>query len=368
VARIIPSDWRSLEEPELRRAWDELAAKAAEPNPFFESWYLLPALRAYDPVGAVKILRFEDDGQLIGLVPLHRCTDYYGRPIPHWSVWLHGNTFLGAPLVACGQEAAFWTALGAWIDRQGSTGLFLHLPHLPIDGPMCRALTQVATAQQRPLGLVYREERAMLASSLSSEAYLEASMSSKKRKELRRQYNRLAELGALRIERHRDDGDLPVWIDHFLALEHSGWKGGAGSALASHQATTRLFDEALHGAAARGRLERLTLWLDEAPIAMLASFITPPGAYSYKTAFDERFARFSPGVLLQRANLELLDDPQVDWCDSCAAANHPMIDHIWRERRAIGRYSLGIGGPLRRGLFKTLLRFEQGQTLTGAEP
>jgi len=362
------SDWRSLEAPELRLAWDGLARKASEPNPFFESWYLLPALRAFDPCGEVRILRLERDGALAGLVPLHRASRYYGRPLPHWSVWLHGNAFLGTPLVEQGAEPDFWTALTARLDQQGGAGLFLHLPHLPTNGPLCRTLARIAAAQDRPLGLVYREERAMLASPLSSEAYLEVSLSGKKRKELRRQFNRLGELGELRVERRRDDGDLSDWIDQFLALEHSGWKGGAGSALASHQATTHLFREELHGAAARGRLERLTLWLDDAPIAMLASFITPPGAFSYKTAFDERFARFSPGVLLQRENLSLLDDPQVDWCDSCAAADHPMIDHIWRERRAIGRYSLGLGGPVRRSLFRALLRLERGEIVTGAKP
>ena len=26
-------------------------------------------------------------------------------------------------------------------------------------------------------------------------------------------------------------------------------------------------------------------------------------------------------------------DPRVKWVDSCAIPNHPMIDHIWAERR-----------------------------------
>ncbi len=366
-ARLIASDWRSLEEPGVRHAWDELAQGAAEPNPFFESWYLLPALRAFDPCGRVTILRLEQEGRLAGLVPVHRPARYYGRPLPHWSVWLHGNAFLGTPLVARGLETEFWVALTEWMDRQGGASLFLHLPQIPVEGAVRQALADLAARQGRPFGVVFREERAMLTSPLGPDSYLEASLSGKKRKELRRQFNRLGELGALKVERCRDDDDLSDWIDHFLALEHSGWKGGAGSALASHRATTSLFSEALHGAAARGRLERLTLWLDDAPIAMLASFITPPGAFSYKTAFDERFARFSPGVLLQRENLALLDDPQVDWCDSCAAADHPMIDHIWRERRTIGRYSLGIGGPVRRALFKALLRLERGEIMSGTE-
>ena len=87
---------------------------------------------------------------------------------------------------------------------------------------------------------------------------------------------------------------------------------------------------------------------------MLATFLSPPAAFSYKTAYDERLARFSPGVLLQRENLALLSRDDIDWCDSCASADHPMIDHLWRERRAIGRYSIAIGGTARRAAFRLL--------------
>jgi len=163
----------------------------------------------------------------------------------------------------------------------------------------------------------------------------------------------------------RDNAGLEQCIEDFLALEHSGWKGSAGSALASHHTTAQLFREALPQAAGLGRIERLTLALDGEPLAMLVTFLTAPGAFSYKTAFDERFARFSPGVLLQRANLAMLDDPTIAWTDSCAAADHPMIDHVWRERRAIGRISLGIGGTIRRLTFSALLRLELGRHPAG---
>ena len=362
------ADWGSMDTPEARAAWDQLAAHASEPNPFFESWYLLPALRALDPGHSIQLLCIERGGELIGLIPQCPQRRYYGRPIPHLASWLHPNCFLGAPLVAAGQERPFWRALLDWADHQGGTGLFLHLAQMPLVGALHDALTDVLTEQGRFAALVHREERALLASDLSPEAYLEAAMSGKKRKELRRQFARLSELGEVRIERRTDSEGLEQWIDDFLALEHSGWKGSAGSALASHHATTQLFREALAGAAAHQRLERLTLTLDGDPLAMLASFLTPPGAFSYKTAFDERFSRFSPGVLLQRENLAMLDHPTVRWTDSCAAADHPMIDHIWRERRAIGRISIAIGGPLRRLAFRLIAKAELGRNPAGLTP
>lgn len=361
-------DWRQFEDAELRFAWNALAQCASEPNPFFESWYLLPALRAHDPHGTVRMLRFEIDGDLAGLLPVRREPRYYRWPIPQLTSWIHGNCFLGAPLVAAGLERHFWRALLDWADRAPGLALFLHLPQLPLDGPLHAALTDVLAEHRRAAGLVHVEQRAMLQSALPSEAYFEAAMSGKKRKELRRQFARLSELGDVSLIRSRGDEHLARWTEDFLALEHSGWKGGAGSALASHQTTTRLFHEALAGAASHGRLERLTLALNGEPIAMLASFVTPPGAFSFKTAFDERYSRYSPGVLLQRENLAMLDDPLIRWCDSCAAADHPMIDHIWRERRAIGRLSIAIGGSLRRALFQQLLKAELGRNPAGVMP
>ena len=357
--------WRELDTPGARLAWDALAACAAEPNPFHESWYLLAALRAFDPDERICILRFDAGGELAGLLPMHRPKRYYRRPIPHLASWVHPNCFLGAPLVARGLEREFWRALLKWADTNAGAALFLHLAQMPLTGPVYAGLQAVLAEQDRLAAMVHREDRAMLASDLSPEAYFEASLSGKKRKELRRQFNRLAELGEVGMTRTTDEDHLARWVEDFLALEHSGWKGTQGSALASHQTTSRLFKEALFGAAAQGKLERLTLRLDDEPIAMLANFLTPPGAFSYKTAFDERYARYSPGVLVQRENLELLGNPQINWSDSCAAADHPMIDHIWRERRPIGRLSIAIGGKWRRALFARLVQAELGRNPAG---
>ena len=48
--------WRSMADDIA--AWEALALCAAEPNPFFESWHLLPALTAFDPEADIVLLRF----------------------------------------------------------------------------------------------------------------------------------------------------------------------------------------------------------------------------------------------------------------------------------------------------------------------
>jgi hypothetical protein len=60
--------------------------------------------------------------------------------------------------------------------------------------------------------------------------------------------------------------------------------------------------------------------------------------------------------LLQRENLAMLQTPGLGWVDSCADDTHPMITHLWRERRPVGRVSIEIGGLLRRSLFGMMAR------------
>lgn len=352
-ARLEVRDWRKLGKGELA-AWDALADTAAEPNPFYESWYLLPSLRLFDPRGEVRLLWLEAGDRVVGLLPLRRARRYYDYPLPHWRNWLHANVFLGSPLVERGFESAFWRETLAWCDRHVGSALFLHLAQVPADGPLHAALAATLGESGRPHTTVVRAERAMLRSGLSPDAYLAHSLTGKKRKELRRQERRLAELGELTVERSTGDTGIAAWAEEFLALERSGWKGQAGSALDCDVATRMLSLEALEGAGRRGRLERLAVRLDGRPIAMLATFLCPPGAFSYKTAFDEAYARFSPGVLLQRENLALLTREDIAWTDSCASAGHPMIDHIWRERRAIASLNAALGGAARRLLFRAL--------------
>jgi hypothetical protein len=56
-------------------------------------------------------------------------------------------------------------------------------------------------------------------------------------------------------------------------------------------------------------------------------------AWCWKIAYDEAFARFSPGAqLLVQVTGHLLHDTGIAQVDSLATPNHPLIDHIWRER------------------------------------
>lgn len=327
--------------------WQRLARHASEANVFAEPWAVLPALDALKGMQDVTLAWIEDgEGQLIGVLPIARARRYGRLPVQHTTNWTHANAFCGVPIVRAGAERLFWSHLLQLLDDAEEWPSFLHLSDLTADGPVLAGLFQ--EAHDRGVAVVHRIERAMLRSPLAPDAYWKANVRPKKRKELDRLANRLSEMGCVQVERLPGDGPVERWIAAFLALERAGWKGRAGSAMSCEPTTEAVFRATLSGAHARHRLHALSLTLNGQPVAMMATLLAAPGAFSYKIAYDEALARHSPGVLLERHALMLLEEPGIDWVDSCAAPGHPMIDSLWGDRRAIVRVTVPLKGLRRR--------------------
>ncbi len=341
--------------------WSALTAEASEPNPFAEPWFTQASLRHLEAGKAIRLIEARDEaGRLDALMPV-TVGHHYGRiPIAHTVNWLHDHSFLGTPMIRAGRERNAWTAMLRLLDEADWAPAFLHLIKLVENGPVHRGLLGACANLGRACDIVHREERALLQSDLTVEAYLDRTIRKKKRKELRRLANRLAEQGELVTRSLTPEDDIDRWCDDFLTLERSGWKGEVGSALANHPETRAFFREAALGGHAAGRLDIRRLDLDGRAIAMMINFMTPPGSFSFKIAYDEAFAHFSPGVLIQLDNLAtVLDRSDVDWMDSCAAPNHPMIDSLWGERRSLIRVTVPLMGLRRTAAFHSCRMLER---------
>lgn len=346
-------------DPPLLADWQDLAGSASEPNAFQEPWFAAAGLELLTGDQDIRLVEVRDDA-LVGIMSLCVRHDYGRLPAAHVRNWRHHNDFLGTPLVRAGREADFWRGLLRHLDQAAWAPGFLHINGLVEGGAVHSGLVEAAAELGRPVPVVKRSVRAVLETALGPAEYLEKTVRKKKRKELKRLASRLAELGAVTSRSWGPEDALADWCDDFLSLERRGWKGEAGSALACHPATRAFFRRILDGAAAAGRLQIRRLDLDGRPIAMLVNFLTPPGSFSFKIAYDEDFARFSPGVLIQLDNLDLLERGDIDWMDSCASENHPMIDSLWGERRAIVRVSLPLAGARRRMSFAGWRAIEAG--------
>jgi CelD/BcsL family acetyltransferase involved in cellulose biosynthesis len=362
-ARSVSSN--TPENARLEAAWHQLAACAAEPNPFCEYAFILASVRHLPFDYPVSLLLIWDqkaaDATLLGIIPM-TTTSHYGRlRCAHVTNWQHANAFLGTPLVRDGAEERFWLSALHAVDAWPSAKGLIHFTGLVDGGPVYAGLQAAAAQRGQRCDIVLREARAaLIPGSHNPETYWAAAVRSKKRKELRRQAARLAEMGA--IAHHHGlpaKQDINAWIAEFIALEQAGWKGQAGSALGDDAGKADFFAAIVTAAFAEGRADLRSITLDNRPIAMLVHLFAGDTAFSFKTAFDENLARFSPGVLIQQDNLALMRRPGLALIDSCAAPNHPMINSLWMERRSIIRVSLPLRGAGHALRFATVRLLEE---------
>ncbi|WP_313808656.1 GNAT family N-acetyltransferase [Sphingobium sp.] len=338
--------------PSQRQRWTALAEEAAEANAFYMPEMLCAALDHLADAANVRVLEVQQGGELIGLMPVVVSARHGRLPIGCVVNWMHDHCFFGAPLIRRGEEIAAWRGLLEQLDEARWAPGFLHLRGLDAAGANAAALEALCVEQRRGRREVHRHDRAMLRSDLDADAYWEANMRPKKRKELRRLQKRLADLGRVDSRLLTQEAELAGWCGEFLALEASGWKGSEGTALACKADDAAFFRAACAAAFEAKRLHFLRMDLDGRAIAMLVNFRHGEGAFSFKIAFDEALARFSPGVLIELANLHAVQgNPAIGWMDSCAAADHPMIDSLWAERRTITQYRIALRGAGRSAAF-----------------
>jgi hypothetical protein len=99
----------------------------------------------------------------------------------------------------------------------------------------------------------------------------------------------------------------------------------------------------------------LALRLNDRTIAMKCNLRAADGAFAFKICFDESFANFSPGVLLELENIRRLHaTPGLNWMDSCAVYEHFMINRLWTDRRIIQTVVVPTGKPLGQQLVAAL--------------
>ena len=191
----------------------------------------------------------------------------------------------------------------------------------------------------------------------SFDDWLALNFDQKRRKEFKRLRARLAETGNLSAHVLKPEEDLASYTAHFLALESGGWKGKRGSAVAKDANLAQALTSGLSAMHHSGKLRFWELRLDDQPIASLFAIVDGTEAALGKIAYDETFARFSPGVLIiLEATQSLFAETGLTLADSNAAPGHPMIDRIWRDR--ISCIDVLIAGPnVPTRLFSTLAFF-----------
>lgn len=322
--------------------WEELAAQALEPNPFYEHWMLRPALELLG--GAeVELACVWRGATLELLVPVQRLPRYRGLPVRALCAWRHKHCLIGTPLVRAACAADALAALLGWM-RKARGASVLELNYLTAGGLFHQALVDALAHCGMPSLAGGRYTRALLRRHRDAESYIAAALDAQARSNLRRRERRLREHGALTRRLLRPGDDVGRWIDEFLRLEAAGWKGRRGSALACTEANRRFAVAALTRAFERGRLLMVGLDLDARPVARYCAFAAGEGAFAFKTAYDEELRNGSPGIL---AELEMIrafhGRAELQWMDSFTAPGNLTIERMWKDRCIVQRVAVGVG-------------------------
>ena len=181
--------------------------------------------------------------------------------------------------------------------------------------------------------LTQQWQRAALRVSGSFDQWMAHNFANKRRKEFKRLRNRLTEMGELKLETLNPNSDFTIFVEDFVQLEAQGWKGQRGTALGIEKDKISTFQQICAGLHHTGRLRFWVLRFNNKPIAALFGVVSGTEAQIIKIAYDETFAKFSPGVLLVLdATQAFFAEPGVELVDSCAIPDHPMINRIWRDR------------------------------------
>lgn len=336
------------------QSWGELAAAAGDANPFTQPWLQSLSLAHFDPGGAVRLAVVEDSsGNWLGAIPLAPAR---GKrvPVAVWTPFEHPNQFTGTPLVRPDRAAAFWQELLSWLDTAAGGALALVLRNLPSDDPVNQALFELCAQQGRRLAFDRRWQRAVLN---PDQAPSKQSGKFRRRIEgLERKLER--EQGLLSIELTREPLRVAELARAFVALEGAGWKGKAGSALASHQGTRRFFAEAAMTGAEHGAFEIGVLRSGTRIVAMSTQLIAGTTVHGFKAAYDEAFAAYAPGLLLLDRLTRRWQDRGGLLVDSCTKPGQEPISKLWPGRREIADCRVSLGGAPRRAGFAALLAAE----------
>lgn len=340
--------WRRLEELDASElaAWTELGLHSVCPNVFVMPQFVRPSARWLTPRRPVRVAWFERPGrsgpELVGVGCFTAERPGLLVPVPHLRAYASEHAFRSGLLIAPGEAGAVAEALARSSSGVGPRWRAIAFRNIEEAGEDFQALHAQVAGQSGAWFELRRFQRPVLR--LDGDAPAAERVGASVRKDLRRRLRRLQEQG--RVEPHivRDPVALEAAVENHLRLEHAGWKSGAGSSMLSSDAHAAFFREMAAGFGAIGAAAFAELRLDGEAVASTSNFVVGGVLSAFKTGWDPRFARSSPGRLNE---LALFEQMAVEWpgvrkFDSNAREDSYLADMV-PDRDVMLSGVLGLG-------------------------
>ena len=322
---------------DVAAAWADLAGRAAS-NVFMEP----TALRVAEATGFadVRMLLAWDDAatprRLVGLWALQ-----VKRIASFWPSVLDSRpfnyAFLSTPVIDPAYVDDVMPAMLAAVQHDSELPKVLHLHSFEQETPCFAALQRELTKQGGAQRILDETNRPYATRDEG------VKKSGSTRKKLRQDWNRLSALGAVDVVNDRTPVRVREAFEAFLKLEQASWKGARGTALLCDDADASFVRELVAKLAAEGRASVALLRVDGKAIATQVVMYSGRTAYTWKTAFDAEYARYSPGMLLvDKVTEQLFADPAIESIDSCSYEDGFMAK-LWTARRKMVEMLVHVG-------------------------
>jgi CelD/BcsL family acetyltransferase involved in cellulose biosynthesis len=271
------------------------------------------------------------------------------------------------------------TAFLDTIERDARLPKVLRLRYLDADCESYDSIVRVLAARGSPMLKLLERERAFVTPEFGRK------LTGSTRKKLRQDWQRLCALGKVEVVNGRSGRAAQEGFETYLAMEAAGWKGAGGTALLSNDADAAFARRLVAALGAEGNASVALLTVDGRAVAAQVLFYCGSMAYTWRTAFDVAFGKFSPGALLvDHVTEQLFAAGGIDAIESCSPQGG-FMKQMWEGRRAtvdlladlgtrksLGFAALAIGershalrsayGALRAGLWRVKQRW---RTLRG---
>lgn len=308
-------------EPGMSRHFDTLAQRAGA-NVFMHP----AALTAADALGFARIhvLQAWRNDRLVGFWALRE------RRLALRPAFLaappYDYSFVSTPVIDPDHVEVVIAAFLDAIAREPALPNVIQFKFLDGDCPSFGALMQALRARKARMLTLAERARPFLG------AASERKRSGSTGKKLRQDWNRLGALGAVEIVNARAPAEVRDAFEQFLTLEAQSWKGAAGTALLCEDEDAAFTRRLIGDLAARGAASVALLRVDNRAIAAQVLLYSGAMAYTWKTAFDAAFAKFSPGALLVDKVTDELFACGIAQIESCSTEGG-FMSQLWSGQR-----------------------------------
>lgn len=338
---------------ELIDAWKILASKASDANPFYESWALVPALEYLDHNQIRLLCVWEDEqkSELVGLFPVERFRRFRAIPLSHIRLWKHDYCYLCSPLVDELKVESVLVELLNFLRENTQLPRVATLNWLPSSSRVGAVLMSHTDLRVRTSKNSFVERAGINLTEQTYDEYLK-SLNKRKRKEWARQWRRLSELGSIEVDVLTGESTIESFesaLEEFLQLEHGGWKAQQGTSLLGSQHGAEYFRAMMSAGHTTSQTVLLRVTLDNRAVGMVAAVLSADkkNIYTMKIATDPDLGKFSLGSqVIIRLTQWLFEHQSLQYADSCAAEDHPMINWLWPDRLQLGSFCAPNGNIL----------------------